>query len=259
VETFRSGNASLRQILRGLFYVAYCHGTLARRNGVGRPARWLYDRFQTLVGGLPFPERKGQIPIGEATPRCDLNLRQGDMVRVKSYQEILATLDTAGSNRGLSFAAELVPDCGKIYRVKTRLEKFIDERTGKMRKPRTPAVILEGAYCRSLYSGERILCPRSIYAWWREIWLERVPEGATAHHVTETKRRSQDARWPETSSMPEAISMKEGRTSLAGATRSLAGTTERDEHGAAATIDFGMSPRGETHQSRSSNEQWARH
>ena len=99
-------------------------------------------------------------------------------MRVKSYQEILATLDTAGSNRGLSFAAELVPDCGKVYRVKTRIEKFIDERTGKMRRLRTPAVILEGVYCRSLYSGQRIFCPRSIYTWWREIWLERVSENA---------------------------------------------------------------------------------
>jgi hypothetical protein len=37
-------------------------------------------------------------------------------VRVKSYEEILATLDTAGSNRGLSFDAELVPYCGKVSR-----------------------------------------------------------------------------------------------------------------------------------------------
>ena len=43
-------------------------------------------------------------------------------------------------------------------------------------KMKTPAVILDGAYCQSLYSGQRILCPRAVFLWWREIWLERVPE-----------------------------------------------------------------------------------
>jgi hypothetical protein len=58
------------------------------------------------------------------------SLGRGDLVRVKPQQEILATLDAASSNRGLSFEAELVPHCGKTYRAKTRVEKFIDENTG---------------------------------------------------------------------------------------------------------------------------------
>ena len=95
-------------------------------------------------GGITFPKRKGQIPLGEPTPRRDLNLQPGELVRVKSYQAILATLDAAGFNRGLFLDAENVPCCGKVYRVKTHVEKFIDEKTGKMRRLRTPAVILEG-------------------------------------------------------------------------------------------------------------------
>jgi len=95
---------------------------------------------------------------------------------VKPYQEILATLDTRNSNRGLSFDAELVPYCGKIYRVKTRVDKFIDEKTGKMRHLRTPAVMLEGVTCKSRYCGQRMFCPRSIHSWWREIWLEKLSE-----------------------------------------------------------------------------------
>jgi hypothetical protein len=176
VETYSSGNAALRQIFRGLAYLTYCYGTLAYKDGWGRPARWLYDRFQAATGGIPFPRRKGRIPVGNPTPRCDLGLRPGDLVRVKAYEEILATLDTAGSNRGLSFDAELVPYCGKVYRVKTCVEKFIDEKTGKMKTLKTPAVILEGVNCRALYSGQRTFCPRSIHLWWRENWLERVSE-----------------------------------------------------------------------------------
>ena len=133
-----------------------------------------------------FPRREGQIPVGQPTPRCDLGLKPGVLVRVKPYQEILATLDTTNSNRGLSFDAELVPYCGKIYRVKTRVDKFIDEKTGKMRHLRTPAVMLEGVYCKSRYCGQRMFCPRSIYSWWREIWLEQVSEAPTGN-----------GKWPE--------------------------------------------------------------
>ena len=123
---------------------------------------------------------EGLVRGGEPTPSCDLNLRPGDWVRIKSYEEILATLDKAGSNRGLAFDAELLPYCGKVYRVKTRVEKFINERTGKMQRLGTPAVILEGVYCRSLYAPRRLFCPRSIYSWWREIWLEKVSEAAAS-------------------------------------------------------------------------------
>ena len=176
VETYRSGNTPLSQIFRGLFYLAYVYGTLAMRDGVGRPARWVYDRFQMFWGGLPFPGRKGRIPIGEPMPRCHLGLRPGELVRVKSYEEILATLNTAGFNWGLNFAADLAPFCGRVYRVKKRVENFIDERTGVMRQLKTPAVILEGVYCQSQFSGQRMFCSRSIYCWWREVWLERVWE-----------------------------------------------------------------------------------
>jgi hypothetical protein len=97
-------------------------------------------------------------------------------VRVKPYKEILATLNTEGKNHGLSFDAEMAPYCGGIHRVKTRVSRFIDEKTGKLVSLKSVAVILEGATCQARYSQCRMFCPRSIYSWWREIWLERVPE-----------------------------------------------------------------------------------
>ncbi len=174
VEAYTSGNKTLPEISRGLFYLSYYYGTLAFSERWGRPARWLYNRFQSVAGGIPFPRLKGKIPIGEPTPRSDLGLQPGDTVRVKSYEEILATLDTSLSNRGLKFDAELVPFCGKVFRVSTCVEQFVDEGSGKLRRMKTPAVILEGASCKALYSGQRMFCPRSIHLWWREIWLEQV-------------------------------------------------------------------------------------
>jgi len=176
VECYASGNQSLGQLLRGLFYLTYYYGTLSFSARWGRPARWLYNRFQAATGGVPFPRREGRMRTGLTAPRCDLGLKPGDLVRVKSYEAILATLDANLSNRGLNFNEELVPYCGKVYRVKAYVENFVDEKTGKPRRLRTPAVILEGVTCRALYSGKRMFCPRGVYLWWREIWLERFCE-----------------------------------------------------------------------------------
>ena len=84
-----------------------------------------------------------------------------------------------------------MPYCGRTYRVQDRVEKFIDEKTGYMKRMKTPAVILEGVTCQARYSNHRIFCPRAIFSWWREIWLERVPvhaqpqarEGNGAHPI----------------------------------------------------------------------------
>lgn len=173
LEDYRSGNVGLGRIASGLIYVLYYNLTLAKRGRSGGPARWLYDRFQSLIGGIPFPRRKGTIAPGQPTPAVTLNLQPGELVRVRPYPEILATLEGV-SNRGMTFDAELVPFCGGVYKVQARVEKFINEKTGKMSRMKTPAVILEGVWCQSRYSNCRMFCPRSIFAWWREIWLERV-------------------------------------------------------------------------------------
>jgi hypothetical protein len=178
VKDYTSGNLSIRELCAGALYVAYWHATQAYRHrfGTGAPGRWLYDRFQSIRGGVPFPYRLGLIPIGQKTPRLDLNLQPGELVRVKSHQEILATLDARNFNNGMAFDVEMVPYCGKKLRVKARVNVFIDEKTGRRKSLKTPAVILEDAWCRACFSPHRMGCPRGIYSWWREIWLERVPE-----------------------------------------------------------------------------------
>ena len=184
VDAYRSRNVSAGELFRGLTFLAYCYGTLSHTERFGAPSRWLYDKLRPLWGGVPFPRRKGKTPVGGVTPRCDLDLQPGDLVRVKSYEEILSTLDRTGINRGMAFDAELVPYCGKTYRVKARVEKFVDEKTGKLRKLKTPAVILEGVVCGAKFSGQRMFCPRAIYLWWREIWLNKLVDDG----ITQMKR-----------------------------------------------------------------------
>jgi hypothetical protein len=203
IEDYRSGNAPLSRLFRGLTYA--CFNQLPYRLQKLAPlCHWLYDRVQSLWGGVPYPRRMGTIPIGQPTPSSTLNLRPGDLVRVKSYKAILATLNASNKNVGLFFDAELVPYCGGTYRVRARVHQFIDEATGRMSFLKTPAVILENVWCQSRYSTCRMLCPRSIYSWWREVWLERVPEEEAAltpqaaRHLGEHAKPLADgiAQWP---------------------------------------------------------------
>lgn len=176
LEDYTSGNVMLGRLLRGFIYAGYFN-LIQSGIGVGRPLRWLYDGLQGIYGGVPFPRRSGTIPVGQPTPMgTPLNLQPGELVRVKPYKEILATLNTENKNRGLSFDAEMVPYCGGTYRVMTRVTRYIDEKTGKFTTMKKAAIILEGVQCESRYSHCRMFCPRSLYSWWHEIWLERVSE-----------------------------------------------------------------------------------
>jgi hypothetical protein len=120
----------------------------------------------------------GRIPKGTRTPSAKLDLVPGEIVRTRSYREILETLDEDWRNRGMYFDAESVPFCDQSHRVLARVEKIIDEKTGKMIKLKNDAIILEGVACEAKYAKCRRFCPRAIYPYWREIWLRRENEEA---------------------------------------------------------------------------------
>jgi hypothetical protein len=173
LEDVSSGNISPGRLLAGLIFCAY--RWLSNLGiGVGRPMRWAYDAFQKLIGGVPFPYRPGKIPIGGRTPVEQLNLQPGEWVRVKPYEEILKTIDGVGMNRGMLFNQEMVPYCGKTFRVARRVNRLIHEQTGQMLQMKTPGIILEGVECEARYIERQLFCPRGTYHFWREIWLERV-------------------------------------------------------------------------------------
>jgi len=182
VEDYRSGNVDMKTILAGFFYATY-NNTVNLGIGVGAILKWFYDRFQALRGGVPYPRRYGKIPEGQPTPTATLNLRPGELVRVKTYREILETLNTKNKNRGLYFDAEMVPFCGGTYRVRTRVGRFLNEKTGKMMVMKNERIILEDVYCRACYSEERHFCPRAIYSFWSETWLERLGPDARESDV----------------------------------------------------------------------------
>jgi hypothetical protein len=134
----------------------------------------LFNIVQHKRRGRTHPFVYGTAPM--KTPSARLNLRVGEMVRVKPLDEIRKTLNVRHQNRGLWFDVEMAPYCGGTYRVLSRPERIIDEKTGRMLTFSNDCVILEGVVCVGHLSilPNRLFCPRSIYAYWREIWLERV-------------------------------------------------------------------------------------
>jgi hypothetical protein len=173
VEDYKSGNVRLSEALAGLILPLYSQMVSAGL-GLGSALRWIYDSIQRTYGGTPYPLRLGEVPRGARTPSIRLDLQAGDLVEVRKYKEILSTITEEGHNRGMIFDAEMVPYCGGTYRVLARVSKIIDEKTGKMRYLKNDCIMLDGVVCRASYARYRRFCPRSIYPYWREIWLRRV-------------------------------------------------------------------------------------
>lgn len=129
---------------------------------------WFYWRVRQRMSGI-YP--KGTC---KPTPNEALELVVGEWVEVKSLGEIVATLDENGKNRGLHFSVDMIPYCGKRFKVWYRADRLIAEGTGVMRQLKN-TVVLEGGICDSAvyaFGG----CPREDLLYWREIWLRRVKE-----------------------------------------------------------------------------------
>ena len=117
-------------------------------------------RWRFLKGGVV-----GRTPTGK------LDLQPGELVRIKSKNDILATLDENLLNRGMGFDEEMSRFCGQTAIVQSRVERCIDEKTGRMLTMKSPCITLENIFCAGAYN---VNCPREFVPFWREIWLERV-------------------------------------------------------------------------------------
>jgi hypothetical protein len=159
-------NWGIRKIFRGLVVELFnLWQSFARRR---------FPRALLIAGGRPYPFIRGPLPVKKgATPSAKLDLRPGDLVRIKSKEEIEATLDEANNNRGLCFDGEMARHCGRTARVRGRVERLVNEHTGELLEIKSDCIMLEGVVCEAAYHR---FCPRGIYAYWREIWLERVDD-----------------------------------------------------------------------------------
>jgi hypothetical protein len=97
--------------------------------------------------------------------------RSGDLVTIRSEEEILATLDPDGRLEGLPFMPEMLRHCGETVRVYRRAHKTCDSvwTTGLRRMERT--VFLQGLRCDGSAHGG---CQAACLFFWKEEWLRPV-------------------------------------------------------------------------------------
>ena len=156
---------------------------------MGTSGPWRFARVMTrlvveevarrlrLLSKYPFRDRHGYEPRTSA-PSHE-GLRPGQLVQIRTRAEIRETLTPEGKNRGLWFDREMLPYCGKTARVKTKVERFIDEGSRALHRARVGLLHPRRRRLRQRSERRTVVLPRAIYPWWREAWLEPV-DNATA-------------------------------------------------------------------------------
>jgi hypothetical protein len=153
VQEYTSGNVSLLHFVQ-----------VTSRAAVTEPLRKLGYIPEIHLPGTADPKDKFE----------PLNLQPGELVRVKTKEEIAKTLTPEGRHRGMWFDREMLPYCGGTYRVRQRIGRFVNERDGKLVVMKNQPVTLDGVVCSGDRSVCRWLCPRAVYPFWHEVWLERA-------------------------------------------------------------------------------------
>ncbi|HTP02649.1 MAG TPA: hypothetical protein VMJ64_14835 [Anaerolineales bacterium] len=115
----------------------------------------------------PQPQSPSRDSVADAPV-----LARGDLVRVRSREEIIASLDPFGELKGCAFLPQMFDYCGTEQRVFRVMQKFMDERDSKMKRVRG-VILLEDLICKGTMAfGE---CDRACLLFWREEWLEKIP------------------------------------------------------------------------------------
>ena len=169
-----TGNHSVCNVLRVLS-LALLRWLVTHAPFGYRSFKWCSDWMHVRLTGRPGPALCGKIERGERTPVGRLDLKPGESVRIKSKDLIEQTLDKNGRNRGLTFdPEEMAPYCDRVFKVRSSVNTIIDEQTGQMLHMKQPCIMIEGVVCNAKYVRLRLNCPRAIYSYWREIWLDRA-------------------------------------------------------------------------------------
>ena len=148
----KAGTYSVRE------YAAYLFGGLYRKT------------VKRLVDAVARPSDRPNA-AGPASPASSpaSDLKPGDLVEVRSEEEIRSTLDAEGRYKGLYFMPGMWALCGRRLRVVQRVDRMMSERTGDMRVL-SGTYILEGATCDGKAHGG---CQRGCYVFWKDVWLKK--------------------------------------------------------------------------------------
>ena len=98
--------------------------------------------------------------------------------RVRSLEQIRATLDGSGRCDGLSFSPEMARFAGRRLPVVRALPRVFE--LDRWTRTRSPVYVLEGARCTGAVLGDAGPCDRACSLLWHERWLQLEPAQASA-------------------------------------------------------------------------------
>lgn len=109
--------------------------------------------------------------MGQTRPEQQLKLQAGELVEVRSAQEILATLDENGRLNAMPFMPEMLSYCGRQFRVYKVAHKTCDNIQPWNMRTVKDAVHLTEVRCNGKSHGN---CDAGCLIFWNEAWLKRV-------------------------------------------------------------------------------------
>lgn len=111
-----------------------------------------------------------------------MQLRAGDWVKVRSKEEILATLDKKGRLEGLPFMPEMLRYCGERVRISASAHKTCGPIDGRYLALETTDLVHLGLRCDGQAHGG---CQNGCMIFWHRAWLE--PDNSDHSRETSAK------------------------------------------------------------------------
>jgi hypothetical protein len=99
--------------------------------------------------------------------------KPGDMVRVRSREEVGVLLDSFSKTDGCLFMPRMWRSCDRHFKIVKIVDDIYDEYRAEMCRTRIPLYILEGAICDGDMEELDLRCDRTCYYLWHENWLEK--------------------------------------------------------------------------------------
>lgn len=115
----------------------------------------------------------GMSNLKNSTVLPSSNFNEGDVVRIRSKEQIQQTLDKNNKLEGCLFMEDMWQYCGTEHKILKKVNYFYDEANFRMCKARS-TVLLEGIHCSGKFQRYKTSCDRFCLLFWKEAWLEKI-------------------------------------------------------------------------------------
>ena len=173
VRDVTSGNHSAWHMAKLLLRAGYLEFLRGSPSAIGSSTASTTWSSEWPVGG-PCRSRTGMSPTGPRPPSERLDLQPGELVEVKSVEEITRTITPNGFNRGMRYDIEMTKYSGGRYRVQHARESTDQRADRQDAGDEEPVHSARGRLLPCGVYARRLGCPRAMNTYWREIWLRRV-------------------------------------------------------------------------------------